>query len=488
MKEDRDIFSYIFNPGNVAIIGASAGDIATRAQMQTKLKERLFFVNPRRTEVLGKRTFSSVLDIPVEIDYAIIVIGAAALPASLEDCIRKGVKVAQIFTAGFSETGLPEAIEREKALKAQAEGRIRIIGPNCLGVYCPRSGQAIVPESPTDPGHISVIAQSGSVTEYFSYFARTKNLRFSKVVSFGNAIDLGGADFLNFLADDDDTHIIAAYLEGAKDAITLSSALKKTAQRKPVIVIKGGLTDQGMRAAASHTASLAGTPDIWRGVIRQSGAIQVESFDDMVNAVSAFDKSAPPGGRRAALITNSGGFGVIQLDLCVNLGIEVPKFSNSTIEALQSLVPRAGTGIGNPLDAWPIFYNIAPTGNVADIIEIVAADESIDSVVFQFDQFRYLRRIVGAEVGNHMTRLIELMVEGCARVRDKIGKPVLAAVCLDAYLEDDEDRHYNIALKKAFEEQRFPVFSSLEGAMKALAVLCAYRERHSLQRATMNAS
>ncbi|MBN1381728.1 MAG: CoA-binding protein [Deltaproteobacteria bacterium] len=477
MEKDPKLFDYIFNPRTVAVIGASPNDIATRAQMQTKLKDRLFFVNPKYKEVMGKQCYPGILDIPKEIDYVIIVIGQAAIPAVLEDCIRKGVKVAQIFSAGYSETGIPEAIEREKALKEQAAGRIRLIGPNCLGVYCPRSGLAIVPEAPTDEGHISVLAQSGSVTEFFSYFAVTKNLRFSKMVSYGNAIDLDGADFLDYLADDPDTKIIAVYIEGAKDPARLSAALSKAARKKPVIAIKGGMTEQGMRAASSHTAAMAGSPDIWKGVFKQTGVLQVNSFDEMVNTVIAFDKTAFPAGRRAALVTNSGGFSVIQLDLCVSLGIEVPRFSDATIDALQALVPRAGTSIGNPLDAWPIFYNVAPKGNVADIIEIVAMDEGIDTLVFHFDQFRYLRRIIGPDIENHMDRLIDLMVEGCERVRDKVGKPVFVSIYLDPYLEDVQDRFYNLTIKKAFVKKGFPVYASLDGAMMALANLYRYAER-----------
>ena len=139
----------------------------------------------------------------------------------------------------------------------------------------------------------------------------------------------------------------------------------------------------------------------------------------MVNAVMAFDKSPLPSGKAAALITNSGGFSVIQTDLCLKEGIEVPPFTAETVRALRELVPLAGTSIANPLDAWPIFYNISSSGNLADIIRIVSSDRNIHSVVFQFDQFRYLRRVLGRGVDAHMKRLIELMLEGCLHARDK---------------------------------------------------------------------
>jgi len=343
-------------------------------------------------------------------------------------------------------------------------------------VYCPKAGLAIVPESPLEEGHIGVVAQSGSFAESFSYFAMTKNLRFSKVVSYGNAADLDGADFLDYLADDPDTHIIAFYVEGTRNARRLCRSLSRAAGQKPVVAIKGGMTEQGMRAAASHTASLAGAPDIWRGFFKQCGVLQVENFDEMVNVLIARENSPLPAGRSMALISNSGGFSVIQTDLCHQAGIAVPRFAAATVEALRALVPAAGTGIGNPLDAWPIYYNIKPEGNIADIIRIVAADPGIDMLVFQFDQFRYLRRVMGRDVDAHMRRLRELMVEGLSRAKADAQKPVLVTVSLDPYLEDEEDRRHNLLLKNAFAAAGLPVYASLEQTVKAAASLCRWAE------------
>lgn len=476
MEKTDKVFDFIFNPRSVAIIGASHTDFATLAQMKTKIRERLYLVNPKYTEVLGKKCYPSILDIEAEIDYVIIGISSSALPKVMEECIQKGVKVAQIYTAGFSETGIPERIKQEEDLKRMAKGRIRLIGPNCFGVYCPKAGLSIVPEAPTEEGHIGVVAQSGSFAESFSYFANTKNLRFSKVISYGNAADLDGADFLEYLADDSDTELIAFYIEGTKNPSRLVSALSRAAKQKPVIAIKGGMTSQGMRAAASHTAALAGSPDIWSAVFRQCGVLQVENFDEMVNSLIAFNTSPLPSGRAMALITNSGGFSVIQTDMCLKAGIEVPPFSSDTVEILRNLVPAAGTSIGNPLDAWPIYYNLGTRGNIAEIIKIVAADRQIHTLVFQFDQFRYLRRVMGKGVHDHMKYLLDLMVKGCEQARQKEQKPIMTTVSLDPYLEDEEDRHYNLLLKRSLSERGFPVYSSLHSTVVALANLCRYSE------------
>jgi acyl-CoA synthetase (NDP forming) len=471
MERDKKLFETIFNPKAVAIIGASSNDLATLAQMSTKIRDRVFLVNPKHKETRGKKCYPSIMDVETEIDYVIINVSATIVPKVLGECIQKGVKVAQIYTAGFSETGIPERIELENEVKKLAEGKIRILGPNCFGVYCPRSGLTIIPEAPTEEGHVGVVAQSGSVAESFSYFAGTKNLRFSKVVSYGNAIDLDAPDFLEYLADDPDTKIIALYIEGTKNAERLKMALAKAARNKPVIAIKGGMTEQGMRAAASHTAALTGTPEIWRSLFQQTGALQVESFDEMVNSLMAFNSSPFPAGRAIAMITNSGGFSVIQTDRCLKAGMEVPRFSRETLEALRGLVPLAGTSIGNPLDAWPIYYSISSSGNLADIIKLVVSDRNIHSLVLQFDQFRYLRRGLGQGIKDHMEVLIDLMIEGCEQAREEQKKPIVISACLDPYLEDEEDRHYNLKIKRAFTAKAFPVYANLDAAIKTLFYL-----------------
>lgn len=476
METKARLFDHIFHPASLAIIGASPHDLATLAHMRTKIRDRLFLVNPKHTEILGKKCYPSILDIRSEIDYVIIGVSASALFQVFEECIQKGVKIAQIFTAGFSETGTPEGLEREERLKRMAAGRIRVIGPNCFGVYCPSSGLSIIPEAPAEGGHIGVITQSGSVAESLSYFANIKNLRFSNMISYGNAVDLDAPDFLEYMAEDPETHLIALYIEGTRNGTRLTTALTKAAKRKPVIALKGGMTDQGMRAATSHTASLAGNPEIWRSLFRQTGAAQVETFDEMVSLAITLDASPLPAGRSLGMITNSGGFSVIQTDLCMRAGINVPRFSPETLEALRKLVPLAGTSIGNPLDAWPIYYNISPNGNMADIIRTVSSDPNIHSLLFQFDQFRYLRRVLGQKVESHMKQLIDLMVEGCRHTREAEKKTVLVTVSLDPYLEDEEDRYYNLMIKKAFAEKGFPVFSSMDSAIKALSNLCKYSD------------
>jgi len=476
MKEDYDasIFEYIFHPRGVAIVGSSPHDIATIAHLQTKIKDRLYLVNPKYKEISGLPVYPSVRDINAPVDYAIIGVGAERILEVITDCIAKGVKVAQIFTAGFSETGIKERIALEEALKSLAAGRIRLIGPNCFGVYCPRGGLTIVPEAPEEAGTIGVVAQSGSVAEAFSYFARARGLRFSKVVSYGNAADLDGADFLRYLADDEETTVIALYIEGTKDGEKLKAALRRAASRKPVVAIKGGITEQGIRAASSHTASLTSAPALWHALFKQCGVLEVESFEEMMATVLAFSCVPLPRGRGIALLSNSGGFNVMHTDLCARLGVDVPKFPPATVSILRQLVPTAGTAIGNPLDAWPMFYQLTGRGTVADVIKTCGEAANIQTLILHFDQFRYLRRILRDQVGAHMEVLTHLMLEGCAYVRDTLQKAVMVVVSLDPFLHDEEDRNANLSLKERLMTARFPVFPTLEGAIRASVNLCRY--------------
>lgn len=486
MSKESDMFDKqkfmtidsIFHPENIAIIGASpTSDIATLAHMKTKIRDRLYPVNPRYGEILGKKCYASILDVPVPVDYVIVSVNASLVPQVISDCIKKGVKAAHIYTAGFAETGLAEGVKLEKKLKDLAKGKIRLIGPNCFGIYCPESGLAIVPESSEEVGDVGVITQSGSVAESFSYYGRVKNLRFSKVVSYGNAVDLDCPDFLEYLADDAGTKLIAVYIEGSKDGRRLKEALNYAASRKPVIAIKGGLTEHGRRVARSHTAQMTGVPQVWKSLFMQCGVLQVTNFDEMVNTVMAIDHTTLPAGNRVALISNSGGFSVIQTDLCACEGLEVPRFSDKTIDRLRRLVPLAGTSIGNPLDAWPVYYQVHESGeNLADIIRIIASDENIDTLVVQFDQFRYIRRMLKSAIGDHIKKLIEVMLKGVCHVRNSLGKPVLFSVILDAYSDDDEERRYSLMMKYAFEKEGFPVYPALDAAMKSIAYLYQYKQ------------
>jgi len=230
----------IFLPRNVAIIGASPGELYTRAMMRSNMRDHLYMVNPNYNEVMGRKCYRSILDIEGVVDYAILVVPARFVLKAVEECITKRVKVIHSYTSGFSETGLEEGIRMEKELGSLIRGKIRLVGPNCMGIYCPRSGLTFNPGSTNEEGHIGVISQSGTFAQAFILAGQTRNIKISKLVSYGNAVDLDCPDFLEYLADDPETSIIALYIEGIEDGKRLMKSLKYAADKKPVFALKGG--------------------------------------------------------------------------------------------------------------------------------------------------------------------------------------------------------------------------------------------------------
>jgi acyl-CoA synthetase (NDP forming) len=472
-------FKYIFYPRTVAVIGASDGDGFSQALMGTKLRDSLFLVNPKYKELQGKKCYASILDIECEIEYAVIAVPALLVPKVLIECIEKGVKAVHVFTAGFSETGLEDRKVLEDEVQNIARGKVSLIGPNCMGICCPKSGLAFVPGILTKEGPVGVISQSGTFAEQFLSIGELRNVRFSKVISYGNAIDLDCPDFLEYLAHDSETQVIALYLEGIKNGNRLRATMTEAAKLKPVLALKGGVTDDGRRAASSHTGSLAGSPEIWSSLFKQVGVVQVDDFDELLDTSLALSCVPLPSGKGTAMITNSGGFSVLETDLCVKAGLEVPQFTKETLSKLREMVPLAGTSINNPLDAWPIFYNTpGTTGTLADAIKAISHDKNINSIILHFDEVRYLRYALGEAFEDLLNELTRIMVQGCKYARDEMGKTIMICVSLDAYSEDEEDRMYHLLVKKAFELERFPVYPALGAAIKALSNLYKYKAEY----------
>ncbi len=230
-------------------------------------------------------------------DHVIVSIPAKYTPALMEECLAKGVKVVHVFSSGYAETGEPDRIELQNQLVEIArQGNMRIIGPNCLGLYYPKGKIGLSPDFPMEAGSIGYLCQSGGNVDFTVRSATARGLRFSKVVSYGNASDINECDLLDYFAWDPETKVIAAYIEGISDGRRFDAALKKAAAVKPVVVFKGGYTAGGLRAAASHTGSLAGADAVWSGILKQAGAIRVYSVEEMVDMLMALLRMTPPEG------------------------------------------------------------------------------------------------------------------------------------------------------------------------------------------------
>ncbi len=349
---------YLFNPNSIALVGISITQPHhwTRSVMEGLLdfqyQGTIYPVNPNGGEIKGYRVYRDLQELPEVPDYVIGLVPASAGPQLVKDCAAKGVKAIQFVTAGFAETGEEEGVKLQDEMERIArETGVRIIGPNCLGIYCPGSRLSFSPFFPHDGGSVGFISQSGGNATSMVRRAIDRGVRFSKVVSYGNASDINESDFLEYLADDAETEIIGLYIEGTSDGGRLRKALAKAAQRKTVVLLKGGVTEGGNRAAASHTGAISGSERIWAALCRQLGVIQVSSMRELIDVLVTLLFFKPlPAGRNAVVIGAGGGSSVLITDTFERRGIKVPRLPDDIYWQLREFTPAAGNILRNPLD------------------------------------------------------------------------------------------------------------------------------------------
>lgn len=372
--EERHYLSPLFQPASVAIIGASdeAGTVgAVLAENLTgSYTGALFLVNPRHRSVRGIDCYGEIGEIPQRIDLAVIATPASTVPRVIEQCGEAGVRAAVVITAGFSETG-PAGARLERALLENARRhRLRVVGPNCLGLMRPEIGlDATFARGGAQKGAIGLISQSGAVCTAMLDWARTNGVGFSSVVSLGGSTDVDFGEIIDFLVNDPKTEHILLYIEGVRDARRFVSALRAAARVKPVILLKVGRHAAGSRAAMSHTGSIVGADDVFDAVVRRAGAVRVSTIGQIFAAAQAFATHLWPKGDRLAVITNGGGPGVMAADRATDCGIPLAELSAQTIDALKDGLP-ANWSHSNPIDligdADAARYAVATTACLAD--------------------------------------------------------------------------------------------------------------------------
>jgi acyl-CoA synthetase (NDP forming) len=286
-----------------------------------------------------------------------------------------------VFTAGFSESGEEEGGQLEERIRKIAlGGGLNLIGPNCMGINVPKAKMMTLHGTPLESGPVAFLSQSGGHALQFIPYAQEFGIGFSKVISYGNGCIMDSTDFLEYLATDPETKIITMYVEGVRDGGKLLKQVREINRTKPVIVWKGGLSESGKRAAASHTGSLAGSATVWNAFFRQTGAVQVGTLDELADVTMTFLCLPPPHGRRVALLMGGGGRSVSAADLCNQEGLEVPVLTPETRRKLRNLIPVAGTSVKNPVDAdlmqrdLPLFGNILGLAAEDPLIDIIIAD------------------------------------------------------------------------------------------------------------------
>ena len=462
----------LLRPRSVAIVGATE---RSRPDFVIGLKELgfkgdLYVVNPRYTEVHGLKSYPSIAEVPGPVDYVICAIPAPAVPGLMDDCAKKGVKIAHLYTGRFGETGRPQDVELEREVSRRARrGGVRIIGPNCMGLYYPSMGIGWTDDFPTEPGSIGFASQSSFAAHDFILLAKSRGLRFSKVVGYGNALDFNECDFLEYLSGDPETNVIMMYIEGVKEGPKFLRALRKAAKVKPVILIKGGMGEAGARAAASHTASLAGSTRTWMAAVKQAGAIAVDSLEEMMDYAVSFTFLGPIAGPNVGIAGSGGGPSVLGADQCEAAGLKVVPLPDEIRQELKSKDIPIWDWIGNPVD-------MTMTGgavSAGQLLSMMAQNRNFDLLIAIMGEPHYQKRQAGANADAFLQRF------GLTQIKEK---PILVVVpdkSLNVDQYESPVTRLMSDIRTRLTAARIPVYPSMARAAKSARMVIDYYKRQT---------
>ncbi len=447
-----------FKPRSIAVVGASPtpgrlGYVVVQRLVNRYKKGKVYPVNPKYGEVLGLKCYRSVEEIPGPVDLAVVLVPAPLVPGVVESCVRKGVRGIIIISGGFAETG-PEGAKLEEKIRETIRGTgTRVIGPNCIGVLDLHGGMDtfFLPEEKMmrpPPGDIAIISQSGALLSAMLDWAAHMGIGVSKAVSYGNKIDVDEVDMLEYLANDPETRVIVIYVEGLRPGRgkAFIEAVRRIVREKPVIVLKGGRTERGAVAAASHTAALAGSYEVFRAALRQAGAIEAVDVVDVFDLAKALTMQPPARGDRVAVITNAGGPGVMATDALESLGLRVPLLSEELQARLRERFPPFYS-VKNPVD-------VTGGGSNEDYrhaIEVVVRSDEVDAL------------LVVALI--HPPGFSAELADIIAEATKGTGKPVVAMSFGGGETS---------VLRGKLEKSGIPVYETVERAARALWALYRY--------------
>jgi acyl-CoA synthetase (NDP forming) len=474
MEESIKALNLFFNPSSVAIVGATkrtekAGQIIFKNFVENKrrgvFKGDLYAVNPNETSILGIKSYPTLTKIRDNVELIVVVVPANVVPQIMRDAAAKKVKVAAIITAGFGEVGNHD-LENQVATIAKEAG-IRVLGPNCLGVYDSRTGvdMLFLPETKVlltgdevvatprpMPGNISIVTQSGAFGAAALDYLTGLHTGVSKFVSFGNKIDVDEAEMLRYLYHDDETNVILLYVEDIKSGRKFLKAAEEITKKKPVVALKSGRTEAGARAAASHTGAIAGSDKIYSAAFEQTGILRASDMDEFFHAGKALSMQIPAQGKNVGIITDAGGPGIMAADECGLKGLTVKRFSDETVGKFERLkaegkIPKFATNF-NPAD----ITGSGTSGMFELATEILFQDPEIHGIV-----------LLGL---HHTPALTEDFVDKVARVARKYEKPIVAC--------DIGETEMALSVRLRFDRFGVPAYSSPEDAARAMNALMRY--------------
>ena len=464
-------FKPLFEPRTIAVVGASTKGDALPNLFIRRLREHgyagaVYPIHPTAPQIEGHAAYRSLAGAPEPVDYAYIAIAAAQVPALLKEA-RGRARYAHVISSGFGEVEEGKGLEEELAAAARAGG-MRLIGPNCMGLYSPRGRVTFADVGALEAGSVGVLSQSGGLGTDIIRRGLNRGLKYSALVSMGNCADLGAADLTEFYLADPQTKVIGMYVETAKDGRRLFEILRSAGAAKPVVILKGGRTEQGRTAALSHTGALAGDDRAWVALSRQTGCVMVDTLDEFVNALLVFQSLAPQTRRptrRAVLFGNGGGASVLATDSFARLGLAVTPFDRATLERLAALKLPPGTSITNPVDA-PVGTLRQDDGRVAEkILAAIHAGDGFEALVMHLN--------LSVFVGRASSEVLDNLVQAALRVQAR--HPGRAHFVLVLRSDGDpalEERRRGFRAKAA--ALGIPVYDEIADAGRALAALASY--------------
>ncbi len=473
----------IFHPRGVAVVGVSSrpdpwgnlGGIFLNALLQQGYDpQRLYPVNPKMDEVRGLRCYPSLLDCPDPVDHVISQIPAAGLSELVDQCIQKGVRSIHSFTAGLAETGDAELVQTERdIIERVRRAGVRFIGPNCMGLYVPGVGLSFMPGLPNDAGSVFMLSQSGANANHILRSLSDRGMRFSKGVSFGNGADVRAHELLDYALADPQSASVVAYLEGIQDGRLFFDNLKRLAAVKPTLLLKGGITSDGARAAHSHTGSLAGSIEIFDAMCRQAGAWRPESMDELLDLATVVTTAVKDvKGRNVALVGAGGGFAVLSSDQLALAGLRLPPLPEEVQQELREFVPIAGTSVRNPVDVTfgrdHMLDFIDDRELTVRLFETIANSHATDILLTTVGGFWRPGRDVSKE---ERERHLRAAVDELFGIQERTGVPIVMI---------QEERHVRSVTQYAH-QRGIAILPTVARAGKAIADLLEWRnEREGL--------
>lgn len=408
----------LFSPRSLAVIGASGtkgkwGNDMVARPINSAFRGPIYPINPKSKMIEGLQAYPSIRDVPDPVDMAVVTVPAQAVPKAVKECAEKGVKAMVLISAGFAETGPEGKMLEEEVTSIAKDAGIRFMGPNGMGIWTSEVRLNTAFNFTPKSGGISFVSQSGTMGAYLLSTAAEKGYGFNAFLSVGNQADLSMADYIEYLGDDDATKVIVLYIEGLKSARRFFESARRVVRKKPIIVFKSGRTEDGSRATLSHTASIAGSDQVFDAACRQAGIIRMKDVIHVFDVAEALSKQPLPKGNRIGIVAGGGGHCVVATDSCNDYGLSVPQLDDNTVERLgEYMLPHAPVP-RNPID---LAADPRPMSS-ARICETLAMHPGIDAIQ------------VWAPIGKITSSNIKAKLEAAeiiSQIPEKYGKPVIA--------------------------------------------------------------